>query len=70
MDMIDILCNHSTILVTYSILSSIYFEPYILQGASIKNLEASSNGNGRVAAVKLEDGSIVEADTVSLLFPF
>jgi hypothetical protein len=56
--------------VTYSILSSIYFEPYILQGASIKNLEASSNGNGRVAAVKLEDGSIVEADTVSLLFPF
>ncbi|GAU19398.1 hypothetical protein TSUD_76430 [Trifolium subterraneum] len=36
----------------------------ILKGASIKNLEASSNGNGRVAAVKLEDGSIVEADTV------
>ncbi|XP_058732062.1 monodehydroascorbate reductase, chloroplastic/mitochondrial-like isoform X1 [Vicia villosa] len=36
----------------------------ILKGASIKNLEASTNGNGRVAAVKLEDGSIVEADTV------
>ncbi|CAJ2676518.1 monodehydroascorbate reductase, chloroplastic/mitochondrial [Trifolium pratense] len=36
----------------------------ILKGASIKNLEASSNGNGRVAAVKLEDGSTVEADTV------
>jgi monodehydroascorbate reductase (NADH) len=36
----------------------------ILKGASIKNLEASSNGNGHVAAVKLEDGSIVEADTV------
>lgn len=36
----------------------------ILKGASIKSLEASSNGNGGVAAVKLGDGSIVEADTV------
>ncbi|XP_061337811.1 monodehydroascorbate reductase, chloroplastic/mitochondrial [Gastrolobium bilobum] len=34
----------------------------ILKGASIKNLEAGSNG--QVAAVKLGDGSIVEADTV------
>lgn len=36
----------------------------ILKGASIKSLEASSNGNGGVASVKLGDGSIVEADTV------
>ncbi|KAK7358577.1 hypothetical protein VNO77_00511 [Canavalia gladiata] len=34
----------------------------ILKGASIKDLEAGSNGH--VAAVKLGDGSIVEADTV------
>ncbi|KAL3001757.1 hypothetical protein AAZX31_08G018100 [Glycine max] len=34
----------------------------ILKGASIKNLEAGSNGH--VAAVKLGDGSLVEADTV------
>lgn len=33
-----------------------------LKGASIKNLEAGSDG--RVAAVKLEDGSNIEADTV------
>lgn len=51
-------------------LSSTYFELYIHQGASIKNLEASSNGNGHVAAVKLGDGSIVEADTVFFIFHF
>lgn len=34
----------------------------VLQGASIKNLEAGSGG--RIAAVKLEDGSAIEADTV------
>lgn len=33
-----------------------------LKGASIKNLEAGSGG--RIAAVKLEDGSAIEADTV------
>ncbi|EEF51243.1 monodehydroascorbate reductase, chloroplastic/mitochondrial [Ricinus communis] len=33
-----------------------------LKGASIKNLEAGSDGH--VATVKLEDGSIIEADTV------
>ncbi|OAY59763.1 hypothetical protein MANES_01G057400v8 [Manihot esculenta] len=33
-----------------------------LKGTSIKNLEAGSDG--RVASVKLEDGSIIEADTV------
>ncbi|XP_062146362.1 monodehydroascorbate reductase, chloroplastic/mitochondrial [Alnus glutinosa] len=33
-----------------------------LKGASIKNLEAGTDG--RVAAVKLEDGSNIEADTV------
>lgn len=38
------------------------FEFYIHQGASIKSLEAGSNGH--VAAVKLGDGSTVEADTV------
>lgn len=36
----------------------------IYQGASIKNLEADSDGH--VAAVKLEDGSTVDADTVIL----
>lgn len=34
----------------------------ILQGSSIKNLEAGSDG--RVAGVKLGDGSTIEADTV------
>ncbi|KAJ0048037.1 hypothetical protein Pint_15098 [Pistacia integerrima] len=33
-----------------------------LKGASIKNLEAGSDG--RVAAVKLEDGSTIDADTI------
>ncbi|KAI8546288.1 hypothetical protein RHMOL_Rhmol07G0105500 [Rhododendron molle] len=33
-----------------------------LKGVSIKNLEAGSDG--RVAAVKLEDGSTIEADTI------
>ncbi|KAF2297866.1 hypothetical protein GH714_004281 [Hevea brasiliensis] len=33
-----------------------------LKGASIKNLEAGTDG--RVASVKLEDGSIIDADTV------
>ncbi|KAL3498898.1 hypothetical protein ACH5RR_041630 [Cinchona calisaya] len=33
-----------------------------VKGASIKNLEANSNGH--VAAVRLENGSIIEADTV------
>ncbi|KAJ0104656.1 hypothetical protein Patl1_17643 [Pistacia atlantica] len=35
-----------------------------LKGASIKNLEAGSDGH--VAAVKLEDGSTIDADTVIL----
>lgn len=34
----------------------------ILQGASIKHLEAGSDG--RVVGVKLENGSTIEADTV------
>ncbi|XP_044486653.1 monodehydroascorbate reductase, chloroplastic/mitochondrial [Mangifera indica] len=34
----------------------------LLKGASIKNLEADSDGH--VAAVKLEDGSTVDADTI------
>lgn len=33
------------------------------QGTSLKNIEAGSNG--RVTHVKLEDGSSIEADTVS-----
>lgn len=33
------------------------------QGASIKNLEPGSDGH--VAAIKLEDGSTIEADTAS-----
>lgn len=34
----------------------------LLKGASIKNLEAGSDG--RIAAVKLEDGSTIEVDTI------
>ncbi|KAE9459508.1 hypothetical protein C3L33_08529, partial [Rhododendron williamsianum] len=34
----------------------------LLKGVSIKNIEAGSDG--RVAAVKLEDGSTIEADTI------
>lgn len=53
-----------SIFSTFSAFFSISFKSYIHQGASIKNLEAGSNGNGHVAGVKLGDGSIVEADTV------
>lgn len=65
----SVIVSHNYIRSTFPLFSST-FKSYIHQGASIKNLEASSNGNGQVAAVKLGDGSIVEADTVIIYIFF